>query len=733
MTTLLPAAPTLPGPSLPVTRADNPLLDWLGLTDSDGGVIAHYRLMLEPGTFDILHRIVYAGGADFFYSLGYLLGSSYATALMRLILDPNRWLTPLTNFYNGITRHLYAVVPPTVIMVATFVVLLLSVFVIRSGTPAAGVPPHARAPGAAPPGLLEQWLPSNTQIAKAQWQRLGSGLVMMGVVWVLATNPFAIIREIVDAVLASANMLSFTGDSGGNEHVITGATSDMIRSVTFLVNYRQFLSPDCAHQWSLAINNGAANPRCLTASQLAATDPDLWTLAIAVAAVFIAWAFLSFSLVVAMEFFKHLTLSVGYFIGATWIAALTLANRRPYDPLAAAAARGAVHGTLAIAVLFIASAGPSLFLQLVTSVLSFLPTLIKVLLAAAGYYLSGKAILFVLEKKTSLLALFKSKIQKSQTWLNLYPPNAPATVMSTAMGGALDQPGSWAKRQYQQIRTSSTAALDNARKSASEWLRNQDGADTVATAIIDDTPEFQAATEKPKLYDKPTTRVTITGEPRPATDSTPAGPIAAADLDGTIRPALPAPAQNPPPDAHTVQPLLPHVWFRGGLPQFAPPPDQFSPPAALVAADPPAPQTPADTNPAPSTTVSTAPEYSMARLVEAARAEAARLHNVDLSATSIDEIITRTTQAYLGYDGPRSDEETPDLAAAEPDLRSVLTAAQWIQRFNHHRNLLLARGIEAIPTLPEDEEELDRIVFAADSTGQIRIETKNDRGFGDWV
>jgi hypothetical protein len=738
VTTMAPAAPpVVPKPAIPSVHAANPLLDWLNLTDSDGGQIAHYRLMLEPGTFDILHKVVYSGGADFCYSLGYLLGSSYATALMQLVLDPNKWLTPLTNAYYGITSRVYDKVPPTIIMAATFGVLLFSVFAVRSGTAAAGMPAQARlaGAGAAAPGLLEQWLPSNTQIAKAQWQRLGSGLVIMSLVGLLAANPFAIIRNIVDAVLEISSSLSFTQSSGGAEHVITSAGTDMIRSITFLVNYRQFLSPECAHQWSMAINVGGGNPRCLTSAQLAAADPDLWTVALAILAVFIAWAVLSFTIVIAIEFFKHLSLAVGCVIAATWIAALTLANRRPYDPLVAVAARAAVHFLLAIIVQFGASAGPSLLLHVLTSVLP-VPTLFQILIAAASYYIAGKIILFVMEKEKSLLGLLTTKIKQSQTWLNLYPPNAPATVMSTAFGGVLDRPTAWTQRNYNQVRDSAAAGWNNARNAAGAWSRGQDGGDTVPTAIIDDTPEFKAATERIKLYDKPTQRIVVSGET--ATAETPDGSAAVAvpGPDGTVTPAAPAPSTGTQPAAPIAEPNLAPVWFRGGLPQFVPAPDQYSPPVLTPAAaagagqDSPAPQKAAQpTNPA-------RPHFTRPRFSQAARTDAAYLHGVapTPSSDAVDDVIARTTAAFRGYENlPSAADPGRIRRSGAPDLRSVLSAAQWTQRFNHHRNKLLARGIEGIPTLADDEEAVDRIVFAVDAAGQIRIEQKNDRGFGDWV
>jgi hypothetical protein len=734
MTTMLPAAPPLPGPDIPATQPANPFLDWLNLSDSDGGQIAHYRLLLEPKFFDILHRTVYSGAAETFYTI-YLVGASYAAALMKLILDPNLWLNPLTNFYNGVTSRVYAVIPPTAIMVGTFAILLLSIFVVRSGPKPGGGPPGR--PATTAPPLFDQWLPSNTQIAKAQWQRLGSGLVMMAVVVVLAANPFKIIQEIINGVLALSSTLSFTGgDADATTNYVTTAHNDMIRSVTFLVNYRQFLDPACARLWSISMNVGGANPACLTPNQATAADPDLWTVLIALAAVAIAWCFLSFSIIVGLEFFKHLSLAIGYVIGATWVAALTLANRRPYDPLANAVSRGGAHFLLTIAVLFGSATGPTLFLQLITSVLSFLPTLIQVLLAAVGYYASGKVILWLMEKKTSLFSLFKSKVTASKTWLNLYPPNPPETVMSTMFGGALDQPTTWAKRNYQQLRERTTNQWSKLKDTATAWGASQEGSASMTTPILPDTPEFTAATERIKLADKPTDTVIVSGLGNIATaddqsdhPADTAAPVAVLGPAGALLPAMPAPLGS------AALPLtdVPTVWFRSGIPQLAPPPNHAISALTTTAAQDTQPVTEGAAEQGVATVPPAAVDTVRARRLDSARAEAAELHGQTAPQLAPDDAIARTTALFRNYRPTPAAPAEPPRRTDLPGLRSVVSAAQWTQKFNHARNVLLARGVEAIPQIPADEEDIDRLVFAEDTSGVIRIERKNDRGFGDWI
>ena len=455
---------------------------------------------------------------------------------------------------------------------------------------------------------------------------------------------------------------------------------------------------------------------------------------------FIAWGVLSFSITVALEFFKHLSLAVGYLIGATWVAALTLANRRPYDPLATAASRGAVHFLLAIAVLFVSATGPTLFLQLITSVLSFLPTLIQVLLTAGGYYLSGKLILFLMEKKTSLFSLFKSKVTASKTWLNLYPPNPPETVMSTAFGGALDQPTAWTKRNYQQLRERTTNQWSKLKDTATAWGAGQEGGATMPTPILPDTPEFTAATQRVKFGDKPTDTVIVSGlgnstaptttldEQQDRPFETPA-PVAVLGPAGSLLTAIPVAAGNAPPSVTDVPP----AWFRSGIPQLAPPLDHTVSLQPVATPDTAQPAAAGAASPTPATIPPPPADTQWARRIDSVRAEAAHLHGQTTPQLEPDEAIARATQRFRSHRPTPPDATESPRRITLPGSRSVVSASQWTQKFNHARNVLLARGVEAVPQIPADEEDIDRLVFAQDPSGLIRVERKNDRGFGDWI
>lgn len=746
-----PTAPTDDGVTTTIGRAGNPLLDWLNLTDSAGGIIAHYRLMLEASTLNVLHKVVYSGGVEMCYAV-FLLLAAYGAAGLELLLTPDRWLGPLTDFYSGVTAAIYQKVPPLAILAITFGFLILSVFVRRGGAPAAG--PGGRAPHAPPPGLLEQWMPSNAQISKAQWNRLGSGMVLMAIVIVLAYNPLKMIQEVVNVVVAVASELTFTGNQGGAGTYAASGVANVLRDTTFLINYRAILDPDCARQWSQAINAGSGNPSCLTASQYAATDPDFWTLIMALLALPIAWGIAKFFWVAGKNLLNHLSLTVVYLVGTTWVAAGTLARRRPYDPLANLAARFATHFLLTIGILFVTAAFPALFIKLFTDVLSFLPAVLQIPLVSLAFYVSARVLAALLTNKGSIVDLFRDRVKKTQTWNNLFNVKADQKTITSQMlgpaGAQIAGPLGWVTDRYSQ---------------AQDWtqqrwtqLRDGTGAPTqeggaMNVPVLPDTPETIGAQRRirlnPDLPTDPAERpmldpaATVIPADRPGrTPSDPAGPalpvLALVGPGGVTVPALPA--------GPTTRPGAPgYAWFRGGIPQ-AMPTTVPAPYPATAAQPPPPPPVPQPTNP----DLKTAPVSTSNDLADRAgffhrRAAVLREEAATMRATAPAEaeLLTAASRTYrisaipgettpLGM-STQAPGTSAAAAAQRPDFKSLLSSAQWAHSLQRAKNLLAARGITTTPTLVESAVTVERIVFASDGEGHAVVRRKNERGFGDSI
>lgn len=751
----VPKAPTDPGAAPTIAGAANPLLDWLNhLTDSNGGIITRYRMMLEPSSYNVLHNVVYNGIVEGCYDI-FLILAAYGAAGMELLLTPDRWLGPLTDFYSSVTAIVYQKVPPLAILAVTMSLLILSVF-MRRDKAAAGGP--GRGPNGPPPGLLEQWMPSNEQISKAQWNRLGSGLVLMGLVIVLAYNPLKMVQTVINYVVAIASELTFTGNQGGAATYAASGIANIVRDTTFLINYRSLLAPDCAKQWAQSINDGAGNPKCLTPEQYAATDPDFWTVIIAILALPIAWGIAKFLYAAAKYLLNHLSLAVIYLGIMTWVAAISLARRRPYDAPANVAARFATHFLLAIVVFFVTAALPALFVKLFIDVFSFLPIVLQVPLVSLAFYISARVMTALLKNKESLVSLFRDRVKKSQTYTNLFNLKADQKTITSQMlepvGTHLTAPWGWATDRYSHARD----------WTQQRWtqLRDGTGAPTqeggaMNVPILSDTPESIGAQRRVRLNpepptaaaDRPTLDPAETISPPdlpvgPATggpdaDRSSAAPLAVVGPGGVTAPALPAGPTTPPGTPG-------YAWFRGGIPQ--PMPTTLAPVLPQRAAEALVPAMKPEPREAVSLTARPAAAGGpfdraefFQRRAAALRDEASSMRpsspaaEADLlaAASRTYRALTVPGQIPPSFTGQPTTSAPTGSSMRRPDFKAMLSSAQWAHGMQRAKNLMAARGITTAPVLAEAAVTTERVVFATDSQGRAVVRRKNDRGFGDSI
>jgi len=749
----LPMAPTDPGAAPTIAGAANPLLDWLNLTDSNGGSIIRYRMMLEPSSYNVLHNVVYNGIVEGCYDI-FLILAAYGAAGMELLLTPDRWLGPLTDFYSSVTAAVYQKVPPLAILAVTMGLLILSVFTRRDNAAANG---PGRGPNGPPPGLLEQWMPSNAQISKAQWNRLGSGLVLMGLVIVLAYNPLKMVQTVINYVVAIASELTFTGNQGGAANYAASGIANIVRDTTFLINYRSLLAPDCAKQWAQAINVGAGNPKCLTPAQYAATDPDFWTVIIAILALPIAWGIARFLYAAAKYLLNHLSLTVIYLVATTWIAAVSLARRRPYDAPANVAARFATHFLLTIAVLFVSAALPALFVKLFMDVFSFLPIVLQVPLVSLAFYISARVMTALLKNKESLVSLFRDRVKKSQTYTNLFNLKADQKTITSQLlepvGAQLAAPIDWATNRYSQARD----------WTQQRWTQLRDGTGTTTqeggamnVSTLPDTPESIGAQRRIKLNPEPPTAAADRTVLDPAASISPpdlpAGPNIAGASDADRPAATPLAVVGPGgvtvaalPAGPTTPPGTPgYAWFRGGIPQ--PMPTTLAPVLPQRAAEPALvpPANPASRAAGPAAQTANDPferaEFFQRRAA-ALRDEASSMRPSSPAAEA--DLLAAASRTYralavpgqvapsVGGPPPSSAPTGPTLR--RPDFKALLSSAQWAHGMQRAKNLMAARGITAAPVLAEAAVTTERVVLATDSQGRAVVRRKNDRGFGDSI
>lgn len=680
----------------------NFLIKWLGLTDADGGEVAKYRLMLDPSPLNPLHNLVYQGWAEFGYA-AFVTIASFAQSLTNWILTPSKWLGPAEQFYGEITGAVFSKVPPGAIALITLLFLVIDIFVRRG--PAGSV----------------------VQVNSDQWRRLGAGLFVFAVVNMLARNPITLLRKAFETVIAFTSELTFTSDSGGAGTYVASKDMDMMRSVTFLINYHDMLTPTCARTWSDSINNAGGNPGCLTPDQLSATDPDIYTALTAFpAAPAIAVAFLFFAVVLAVMLFNHASLFLIYFLGTLYVAAVSLGRRRPYDAPKRALARSLTHFSylllyLAFGALIRAGLTRVIFAVLPNEVPIFVhATVLAVLTAGAGY-----AMIALARGKENVYSLFKDRVDRHAFWQTLHPGGAQSPL-GAAAEGAFDKPRQWVTDQYQRVRSTATDGWKQFREGLGPQPEGADMRNNLPAETIVDmaTERFSLKNEADVSAEPVTIDPTGTEPPEIIAAPTPAKKepelVAVKTADGIIagRPVDPSEPFN------TSGPSdVPMVWFSAGVPQLVPPTIRPTVPPAD-----PAPAAPTD---APKHAAPEEPAAPKLSYTEILRNEATALRR------SLGETINPVDEATKAM--RRNAEESqrrrnvPSSVPAEIAPRGILDSAQWTQRLNHFRNMMAAKGINARIALPDDPATWEEVMFTTTAAGTNVVESKYGLGFGDKI
>ncbi|WP_396907964.1 hypothetical protein [Mycolicibacterium sp.] len=744
MTVPIPLNPTDVDTVTQPVRAGNPVMDWVNVKDSAGGMISNYRLMLDPSFYSMLSNTVYSGIVELCYA--FFLGvSSYASAALQLVVQPSIWLDPLSEAYIKVTAPVFEFASPRLIVVASFAILVVQVFVVRSG-PA----PGATRGGGKSAGLMDQWIPSNTQIARAQWDRLGSGLVMVGLVFLLTSNPFSMMRTLLEWVIGFGEIF-IPGDSAASSQAIN--TGNLIRTVTFLINYRDVLDTECAEQWAEAINNQGSNPSCLTASQIAATDTDLWTVVLSALALPVAWYFAKFVFQVLIRFLNYISLAIFYLVSTGFVAAVSLGRRRPYDPLVNVLSKLATNAALSGLVVLVAVVGPGAIFGVINALVSAIPhngngiinasvAMLQVAAITVSFFISTLVLARFMEMKETLFSVFKDKVGKSPVYTNLYDLKPGDKGFVAPLMQPLSAPVDWVKGQYQQGAEWSRSHLAQARERASNIITNTRQGGGV-TAVVEDTPQMRGAQQRVKLEVGDAAQA----KPKVRLDSmaaAAAGAAAAAAAAPVVLNAFGQRLKPPAPDVASADAAVSaRPVERGGIP------------IGLLQTDP-APATPVSNvsgqteptaaGPGPAQSASPSMAVRTAHL-EALRADAQRIQPSAVSGGSVavldgSEQIAATTATYTtssGGGGGAADKDAGLAVAARklgllqgPNYTMLLSSAAWERGVRHQRHLLAARGIDAIPALSEETESIERMIFA-ERGGRPTMVRKHDRGFGDEI
>ncbi|WP_100514041.1 hypothetical protein [Mycobacteroides abscessus] len=694
----------------------NFFISWLNVADANGAPLASYHLSLNASTWKVMHQ-VYEGLVSLIYQV-FLIPSTYTASIHQWVADPHQWVDPLSQAYNSATSKLYQVIPPMAIVGITLAVLIARVFMSRGEG-------------------------SKAKISREQWDRLATAFVLAGFVALLAYNPFQLlIAGPMDFLSTVVSWFSFSNNEGGIAQSIASSSTEIVRQVTWLINYQTILPPECGKAWSEALAAGQ-DPGMLECVKPYASkrDPDELTVLAAIGSLFVMYGRGYFTVVMVWKFFNHITLFIGWLIALAWICAVALMQRRPFDPLANALARAGSNFLMALSIFFLAAFVPILLVEVVTA-FTVLPAFLQIGLIAGGEYIAGKAILAYTKDKESLYKLFKSRVEKSDHWKNLYPDKDKG-VLETMTAGSLSGPWSQVTDLYQRSQQGTVKAFKEAPANVVAYIESL--ARSAVAQKDEGMPDnnraalaVEKATELVDMRDKTTVGKTVT-VPAPAKIPLEAGVSAEGGGEGSTV-AVPTsewtkngletvykagtlatwsgkgmPSVNDPAGDQTA------VKFRGGIP-FEVIPQPQSPASSTESQGP-------DT--APIDMPSMRPTDPLA-----AHRQSITEHLAALRGDDVDPVREATTTIARHATDPAAPAAAAprrsSSSAAELMAPTLVENAGFMRSIKHLSNLLRAHGNEAtLVVSAEDAGEL--IMFTSNAQGENTIQSRHGLGFGDTI
>lgn len=681
---------------LTTTGGGNPAIDWLNLTDAAGCKVAYYRLILETPPWGGWSGFFGAGAESIYY--GVLVLMSWGAGLVDWPSKTDNWLPYLREGYDKLTGHLFTHINPIYIVGISMAVLIVSMV-------------YRRVEG------------NNAQFTKVQWHRLGAAFVLMMFVIMMVSNPFYIIETILDFLFGLATAATFTSDEGGVNAANASFGTDIIRKVNWLINYGKVLDAECAQAWSEAQAAHGPNPACITNDPAIQSfvEPSMSTVGLAAFAFVFALVFFVFSAVSAYYLVSHLSLAIGFSIGSAYVAAGSVNRRRPYDPLANIWARAGRHGLYFVAVLVIIVVLRSWLNDLIT-LWTDIPIFLELLFLAIEYVALTIIVVAINWKKESILSLFKDRITGSTHWKALYPGgNSKANITETMLAA----PGEWAGQRYEQGKAWVSETWQS-------YLSHEDAPASPSSPTgdqlmreIPDTVESKAVQERVDIF--PTTpSIMIDIDPD---TSAPAGvSLAKTGSEVTDLDSLP-PDATAPGDSSTLGPDVTAVYAQQAIDSAQHSDTQLVPAAAtpgvkLMEDMPPATQ---DFN------AGMSKYWDAIKHVDNLQSDANALRDSTSGPQTSNDLSELANQHYRAVDILYPD--APKLAPEDhdPPAPTILDSAQWLQRMQHNRKMLQAKGIYSIMTMTTSmDTDLD-VDFAVDEYGNNVVKSKHGVGFGDYI
>lgn len=376
----------------------NPLLEWMGMVDTNGVNLACYTPVYEDGIFHVISVIIgFVIGV--IIQIG-MLFAGIALFLVRLITDESLVLGVLGGVLQKVLDVIHFVVPPFALASLAFGIVML-----RSTAPGGGdgsrffewlipsdkqkemrnkIPKHMRSQGfdyyyATDP--IKTFTRSTTQ-----------AIIVAGIIYLLSLNPIYLLVKIINAVAGFGSSIIDSGDAG-----MSYATG-MIEGLVGIVNFPQSgmyetAMGQCREAWitSMANSNGDILKACLgdmpSAGVVELLVSIMFFIVIGTLAYYLFQLFLrgSLFLIILIWDFVLLPYKLGW---EMFKPDFTNGDKRWYDKIEETLFDFFLYLFYFLIVVFLLTSGPTLIVYAVS--IGEMPAIVQYLIISITFYLGGK-------------------------------------------------------------------------------------------------------------------------------------------------------------------------------------------------------------------------------------------------------------------------------------------------------------------------------------------------------
>ena len=363
----------------------NPLIEWIGITDSFGTNIADYAIYVDGMVNTLLKAVILD-------TLNIILTTAGAVAawLIGVFTDTNMWIKPMGDIIDRGLDAIFEVFPLWGLLTIAFLVVVARAFMTTEQSKSSSQKGFFSAPD----------MPTSWGAATRQINMIKNSIISIVIVAVLLANPIAMISKVIEFVNGALSELGGTTAVGEGTSLSSSFTSSMVGSLIMMSNFKDTeLENQCRGAWSSAMATGADDPpSCVGDTYNAGIIAFMLVVSILIIGAYAYFAFKLFSRATWFLFNVLITVvTVPYYVFINlFYVKDDASSKQKFDDIYDRVYDAAIYLIYFIFCVFLALVIPGLLLSTLTK---SMPQIVALLVVAALFIFIGKNAQYISPRK----------------------------------------------------------------------------------------------------------------------------------------------------------------------------------------------------------------------------------------------------------------------------------------------------------------------------------------------